>query len=244
MPKRSRPDDVSDPFVPLSRIGAEEDAAEERRQELRNRRKRDAEDDEKIADLIRDWRDADGSGTDAEFLLKLFPGDPAGALFLGKVYAAVRLLLGRYRMRPADCAAIVRQLAKDFPAAEAEGPAAASAQSSAAKPLRLPKTPPETWLERDKEDMESPAEFTRRVYGAWIGRGLRRRDISRLDPPLYRALAVWVHRHPEDDIPELVPNTDTVDAQVAKLADHMTPDELRRLGLALQSRYRRAKKTP
>lgn len=242
MPKRSRPDDVSEPFVPLSRIGAEEDAAEERRQELRNRRKRDAEDREKIADLIREWRNADGSETDAEFLLKLFPGDPAAALFLGEVYAAVRLLLGRYRMRPADCAAIARQLGNDFPAVQADGPAAAS--PSAEKPLRLPKTPPETWLDRDKDDMESPAEFTRRVYGRWIGRGLQRRDISRLDPPLYRALAVWVHRHPEDDVSELVANTDNVDAQVAKLADHMTPEELRRLGLALQSRYRRAKKTP
>lgn len=243
MPKRLRPDDVSEPFDPLI-FGAEDDEDDARLRERQDRRRRDAEESEKIADLIRGWRNADGSETDAEFLLKLFPGDPAGALILGKVYAAVLLVLGRYRMRSADCAAIARQLAKDFPPGETGGTAAASTQTDAGKPLRLPRAPTETWLERDKEDMESPAEFTRRVYGAWIGRGLRRRDISRLDPPLYRALAVWVHRHPEDDIPELVPNTDTVDAQVAKLADHMTPEELRRLGLALQSRYRRAKKTP
>jgi hypothetical protein len=46
----------------------------------------------------------------------------------------------------------------------------------------------------DRQDKESPADFIARVYAPWIGKGLTRADIRRLDKPLYVALASWLQR--------------------------------------------------
>lgn len=66
----------------------------------------------------------------------------------------------------------------------------------------LPDTAPELWAGRKGND-ESPPEFIRRVYAHWLGRGLQRSHLHTLDRPLYTALAVWLHRHPDTGFPEL-----------------------------------------
>ena len=66
----------------------------------------------------------------------------------------------------------------------------------------LPKKAPELWSDRIGRK-ENPVAFIRRVYAPWVGRGLQRSHLHSLDLPLYTALAVWLHRHPEIDFPEL-----------------------------------------
>lgn len=67
---------------------------------------------------------------------------------------------------------------------------------------RLPETAPELWSNREGRK-ENPVVFIRRVYARWLGRGLKRGDIRALDQPLYQALAVWMHRHPNEEFAEL-----------------------------------------
>lgn len=53
--------------------------------------------------------------------------------------------------------------------------------------LTMPATAPANWLDRANRD-ENPVEFIRRVYGPWLGKGLSRPSIRRLDKSLYLAL--------------------------------------------------------
>lgn len=103
----------------------------------------------------------------------------------------------------------------------------------------LPGLPPELWSARFREYNENPVEFVRRVYGRWIGRGLTRAHIRQLDLPLYRALSAWMSRHPDDVMTDLPSLSEAIDQKVARLSAEFTPDELRKLGLALQNRARR-----
>jgi len=75
-----------------------------------------------------------------------------------------------------------------------------AAETIESKPL--PDHAPELWANR-KGRKENPIAFIRRVYARWLGHGLKRGDIRTLDQLLYQALAVWMHRHPEDDFAEL-----------------------------------------
>lgn len=99
---------------------------------------------------------------------------------------------------------------------------------------------PELWADRQGRK-ENPVAFIRRVYGRYIGNGLTRAHIRRLDLPLYKALSVWTVRHPEDTLPELPTRSDAVDLMLESLSPDMTEDQVRRLGLTLQSRRRAAK---
>lgn len=65
----------------------------------------------------------------------------------------------------------------------------------------LPVKAPELWSDREGRK-ENPIAFIRRVYFPWLFRGLTRGDLRQLDPPLYQALAVWMHRHPDEAVPE------------------------------------------
>ncbi|MFN3625453.1 MAG: hypothetical protein ACK4TP_15485 [Hyphomicrobium sp.] len=65
-----------------------------------------------------------------------------------------------------------------------------------------PQAAPELWSQREGRK-ENPVAFIRRVYAPWLSRGLVRGDLRSLDPPLYQALAVWMHRHPEEKFAEL-----------------------------------------
>lgn len=69
-----------------------------------------------------------------------------------------------------------------------------------------PAEAPELWAERGGRK-ENPITFIRRVYAPWLGKGLQRSDLHSLDRPLYAALAVWLHRYPETDFPELLSDT-------------------------------------
>ncbi|MGE3227861.1 MAG: hypothetical protein AB7J30_00280 [Hyphomicrobium sp.] len=93
----------------------------------------------------------------------------------------------------------------------------------------------------ERKQTFNPVQFIRGVYGRWIGRGLTRRHLNRLDPDLYRALSVWEHRHPEDRLTELPTLAEEIDAKIAALAHEFSPDELRKLGSTLQTRHRRSK---
>lgn len=103
----------------------------------------------------------------------------------------------------------------------------------------LPTQAPKLWAERDPGEKINPSKFTRTVYGEWIGKGLTRRHLLELDEPLYRALSVWEHRHPEDAINELTTVAQAIDEKIERLSLEFTPDELRKLGTALQSRLQR-----
>jgi len=96
------------------------------------------------------------------------------------------------------------------------------------------------WTDR-KDRKASPAAFIKAHYAAWLGQGLSRAHIRRHDLALYRAYAVWVHRHPEDAIPELTERRTAVDEMLDRLPDDITADDIRKLGLALDNRRRRLK---
>ncbi|MGE3712117.1 MAG: hypothetical protein AB7G35_20925, partial [Hyphomicrobiaceae bacterium] len=76
------------------------------------------------------------------------------------------------------------------------------ASGGAAEP-DVPDTAPERWSRREGRK-ENPVAFIRRVYAPWLNRGLTRAHLLTLDRALYSALAVWMHRHPETEFPELI----------------------------------------
>jgi hypothetical protein len=73
------------------------------------------------------------------------------------------------------------------------------AESMSSRPA-LPSRAPELWNRR-RGNQETPDKFIRRVYRRWLGQGLKRSHLLTLDKPLYTALGVWLHRHP-DGFPE------------------------------------------
>lgn len=102
----------------------------------------------------------------------------------------------------------------------------------------LPLTAPKLWSERT-DLAENPVGFVRRVYSAFIGNGLTRPDLLRLDAKLYRALSVWENRHPQDRMTDIPTKSEVIDAKIAALSSHLPPEELRLLGAALQTRATR-----
>jgi hypothetical protein len=104
----------------------------------------------------------------------------------------------------------------------------------------LPVAAPELWSSRDLNRRETPADFILRVYDRWIGHGLTRKDIKELDPDLYRALSVWVTRHPEDPIASKIPKqSDLIDKMIDRLLVDYPLEELRKLGYAIDARLKR-----
>jgi hypothetical protein len=104
-----------------------------------------------------------------------------------------------------------------------------------------PADAPEKWSERRRLfSRDNPPDFIRRVYGQWLGRGLARKDIARLDPELYRALAVWLNRHPDDEIGRLLPTqSEQLDELIERLSAEYPVEVLRKLGYAIDTRLRR-----
>jgi hypothetical protein len=62
----------------------------------------------------------------------------------------------------------------------------------------LPSEPPERY--QGLAGPETPPEFIQRVYGRWLGRGLTRAHIGKLDPKLSEAIYNWLSR-PKDSWP-------------------------------------------
>jgi hypothetical protein len=105
------------------------------------------------------------------------------------------------------------------------------AESKTAAQPSLPKTAPELWSEREGRK-ENPVAFTRRVYAPWLNRGLMRGDLRSLDPSLYQALAVWLHRHPEETFPEMTSSYAAVGERIVEtIAKAMKPGRQRRAKL-------------
>jgi hypothetical protein len=112
--------------------------------------------------------------------------------------------------------------------------------ASFAKPMGTPVRAPRLWSDREADDSTSPPAFIRRHYSRWLGFGLTRKDLRNLDPPLYNALSVWEHRHPDERLTELQTASEVIDEKIAALSAEFSEDELRKLGTTLQSRLRRS----
>jgi hypothetical protein len=110
--------------------------------------------------------------------------------------------------------------------------------------LPLPDKAPALWA-TDRLPKENPAEFTRRVYGEWIGKGFSRADMLHLDKPLYKALANWLSRQ-GNELPFDLPTKKEVnnrwidrvrDASTNEHAEALqTPRTVGRLAAAMQRR--------
>lgn len=169
---------------------------------------------------------------------EIFPDHPERAPVLAHVVREIGNIFFRHRLSqrltPAEQTAIVDQFVKQY---------VSRANKSSLAVAPIPTEAVELWSDRtphpDLERIETPVEFTRRVYGSWLSKGLTRAHLRGLDPPLYQALSVWMRRHPDDVIEELPPLTQVIDERIAKLSAEFSPDDLRKLGLAIQSRLRR-----
>jgi hypothetical protein len=76
-------------------------------------------------------------------------------------------------------------------------------QSALAIKLATPQAAPAHW-KTDKLDGETPPAFIKRVYGEWLGKGLDRPTVRRLDPALSQALDNWLRKNdmpPDVDLP-------------------------------------------
>ncbi|MBX9727137.1 MAG: hypothetical protein K2X09_07715 [Rickettsiales bacterium] len=72
----------------------------------------------------------------------------------------------------------------------------------------LPDKAPELWIDRDKSLREDVPQFIRRVYEPWLGKGLTRTDMRRLDKRLASEITDWLVPQgrvwPEDvDLPSM-----------------------------------------
>lgn len=97
----------------------------------------------------------------------------------------------------------------------------------------LPKVAPELYASRANRK-ENPVEFIKRVYAPWLGRGLDRPTILRLDKQLYHGLTQWRLKHGPDDL-DLPKKSDVVTREI----DQAGPDgirEARRLARAASNR--------
>ena len=141
--------------------------------------------------------------------------------------------VGKRKLDPVAMIAILAQLTQAY-----------EARCTASTPVpSLPDAAPVLWAQRDLNLRENAPQFIRRVYGAWLGRGLSRKRVKSLDPDLYRALSVWLTRHPDDEIANLLPRqSDLLDDLIDRLSAEFSLEDLRKLGYAINARLRRDSK--
>jgi hypothetical protein len=149
--------------------------------------------------------------------------------------AKFSLITQAYSLSPAECGLVAEKLQQIPPDHIIQQGIDALRQ-----PL-LPTRAPRLWAERDKDERLNPAQFVREVYGGWFGKGFARGMIGDLDPLLYQSYAKWIQRHPEDEIKELPSQRSDTEALIEKLTKFASLGELRRVGLALQTRRHREK---
>lgn len=113
-----------------------------------------------------------------------------------------------------------------------------------AKPVpEPPENAPELWAERDLNRRENVAEFIDRVYAPWMPEGFERKLLSELDLPCYKALSVFLTRHPDHPLAtRLHAQSQTTKRLIEVLSQHFSLDDLRRVGYAIDSQFRRAQK--
>lgn len=106
----------------------------------------------------------------------------------------------------------------------------------------LPENAPALWNEH-REAGDTPPTFIKRHYEPWLGKGLTRADIRRLDQKLYQALASWVQRHgdPGLDLPTIKEINDRWVERVERGAPAPSdPSQAAKLKLAMRYRARKA----
>lgn len=108
--------------------------------------------------------------------------------------------------------------------------------------IALPNKAPAIWTEA-KLSGDTPPAFIQRHYGPWLGKGLTRPDIKRLDGQLYVALSNWLRKNemPHDlDLPTLKEMNDRLvsDVRAGKrpVVGEMTAREHSRLVGAIHRR--------
>lgn len=70
--------------------------------------------------------------------------------------------------------------------------------------VQLPSSAPALW-KAAKLPTDTPPQFIKRVYGEWLGKGLDRPTVRRLDPSLGQALDNWLRKNdmpPDVDLPK------------------------------------------
>ncbi len=173
------------------------------------------------------------AGNGDKLALEFFSGDDARASRLHEIFKDVRraidIALRRQSLDPVEREQVIQAVIHSL------------AESTPPK-VTLPRKATALWADRDASQKITPAQFTRNIYGAWIGRGLTRKHLRDLDEPLYHALSVWEHRHPDDTIKELPTLAQVIDQKIERLSAEFSPEELRKLGTTLQTRLRREKK--
>lgn len=165
-----------------------------------------------------------------DLVLEKFPGDPERArrlyAALGDLQLALEQLERDHNLSRNDTYSVVKAIQPRLAPLEPDEP--------------LPAEAPELWARRDLNRRETAPQFIRRVYGDWLGHGLARKDLARLDEELYRALSVWLSRHPDDEMAKLLPSqTEQIDALIDRLSQEYPIEFLRKLGYAIDSRMRR-----
>jgi hypothetical protein len=172
---------------------------------------------------------------------------------LDRIRRALGQLPPQHRLDADQAAAVTKAVADNLgwlfsPHTEANPPddqgegARSLAKPSDIDTVEPPETAPELWKSRDLNLRENASQFVRRVYAAWLGRGLERKDLARLDPDLYKALSVWLSRHPEDPIvADLPPQREKLDELIDELSAKYPIEDLRKLGHAIDARLRRKK---
>jgi hypothetical protein len=110
---------------------------------------------------------------------------------------------------------------------------------------------PELWKDRADKN-EDPVAFIKRVYAKYLGEGISRADISRLDKRLYNSLNTSIHRH-GDSLSDVLPTKSVIIDKKLKEAgefkppsrfvkiDELSPTERERLRLYAVKRSRKGR---
>lgn len=97
----------------------------------------------------------------------------------------------------------------------------------------IPEKAPAFW-KQDKQKGDTPVSFIQRHYGEWLGKGLSRPDVKRLDEPLYRALYSWLR---SNDLPDGFDLPTAKEANDRLLASEVIPrDQVSRVASAAARR--------
>jgi len=161
----------------------------------------------------------------------------------------------RHQLSPDEIRQVLQEAASisveggwGFSSASAAGFAPIAAAGGAAPPegvgvQAVPRSAPELWAERDLNKRETVQTFIERVYARWLNPGFERQILGQLDPPLYKALSVFLTRHPTHPLADrLTSKRRSTQELIERLTAEYSPEELRKVGYAIDAKLRRAAK--
>lgn len=111
----------------------------------------------------------------------------------------------------------------------------------------IPLVAPEKWTSKGKQERETPVEFIQRVYGRFLGSGLTRAHLLKLDKPLYNALAQHMRMHGKELPFDLPSKREVVDRQLSEVSDEDSMEkvkELERLAASMRRRLAEGRARP